>query len=141
LNVKYIFTCDKESLYLYMVIDTMVYEQLRKYKLLVDFIDNNLDNSIPNRTITITNDDGFQVVFTNLRQCSWQQLKLGNERLIKILIPFDCLDMNFNNSGNRIFHNLHCWEKIGVDGFRGAGSKYGSKIMFLKIHDDVFKYS
>jgi hypothetical protein len=137
-DIEYMFTCDNKSLYLYLTIDNKAYEQLSDYYLLVSFIDNNVDNSTPNRTITIAKDGGFQVVFTNLQQCSWQFIELGNERLIKILIPFDCLDMSFKDSGNRIFHNLHCREKIGHDGFRNIGSKYGpNEIMFLKIQDYV----
>lgn len=135
-NVKYVFTCDSKSLYLYLVIDNKVYEQLSEYNLLIYFIDNNLDNSIPNRIITITIDDSFQVKFTNLQQCSWKLFELGNERLIKMFIPFNCLDMNFEDSGNRIFHNFICQEKLGNDGFRSVGSKYGPKeLTFLRIYE------
>ncbi|AEE97658.1 nucleotidyltransferase domain-containing protein [Mahella australiensis] len=130
-DIEYMFTCDNTSLYLNVIIDNNIYEQLGNYYLFVLFIDNNLDNAIPSRTITITKDESLQVQFVNLQQCSWQFVELGNKRLIKVLIPFECLDMNFKDSDNRIFHNIEFREKIGCDGFRTIGGKY--EPIFLKI--------
>jgi len=136
-DIKYMFTCNDVSLHLNVIIDNNLYERLHDYYLFVIFIDNNLKNAIPNRTITITKGEALQVLFDNLQQCSWQFIELGNTRLIKIFIPFEYLDMNFKDSGNKIFHNLHFREKIGFDGYRNVGSKYQSDwFMFLKISND-----
>lgn len=138
-DIEYMFTCNNTSLYLNVIIDNNLYEQLGDYYLFVLFIDNNLENAIPNRTITITKGEALQVQFTNLQQCSWQFIELGNKRLVKVLIPLESIDMNFKDSRNRIFHNLHCREKLGLDSFRNVGSKYGpNEFMFLKIQDDIF---
>jgi hypothetical protein len=124
-DIEYMLTCDDRYLYLNLFLENYIYEQLGDYFIFVSFTDNNFDNAILNRTITITDSEGLQVLFVNLQHCSWQFIELGNKRLVRIFIPFESLDMDFKESGNLIFYNIHCREKIGYDAFRNIGSKYG----------------
>jgi hypothetical protein len=137
-DIEYLFTYDGKNLYLYLFMDIPVYEQLTNYKIMIFFIDNNFENSVYQKIITITINDEFEVLYNGLAKSPYQSFELGAKKCIKIIFPLENLDVNLKESQNHVFYNLHLWEKIGSLQ-RIIEEKYNiDDIQFIKFPDEFF---
>lgn len=133
-SIAYAYTCDKANLYLNMIFDDSLYQKLGKCSIAVSMVDGNISGEILNRRISISKDSTLQIEFMNLQNCSSQNIRLGDKWISRITIPFSALDMEFTESNNRLYYNIHCIEKIGTDGIKFIGQKYKlNEYVFLQV--------
>jgi hypothetical protein len=105
---------------------------------MIFFIDNNFDNSTYQKIITITINDGFEVLFNGIAQSPYQSIEIGAKKCIKITFLLENLEVNLHESQNHLFYNLHLWEKIGSLQ-RIIEEKYSiDDVQFIKFPDEGF---
>lgn len=117
-EIKYMFTYNKNSLYLNLIASNVVLNKLDKYYIVVSFLDN---KTTLYRYIIIekTKDSSnLYIQFINLDNCSHQSINIGDECLIRVFIPVNSLQIDFKESNNRLLFNVTLREKVGCDAFR-----------------------
>jgi len=136
IDICYNFVCNENELTIVILINNELYTMLPKYTVFFYFVDNNLDNAVPNRIITITTEkENLQVNAENIANFSWKCINYDERDAVRVTIPIENLCIERINNTRLVLYNFALKQKLGIDGFQTVSYKHGADdLTFLRLN-------